>query len=380
MSGMVVAGVIIKEVAESKDLKEFVNLPFKLYRADEPWVPPLKGDFIKYIKGENNYLNQAGPNTKIIALKDGEVIGRLLVGINEELNRAKGFKEGYIALFECIEDYEVAHSMLEFAESWLKDKGINLIKGPLSLPGGDDCRGFIIDNFKDDTLVMNVYNKQYYNDFFIKYGFIKYFDCYAYKSHIENNDIARYEKLVPYAMSKYSFNINKIDLKNIDKELADIKYVIEKAMPKDWDDFIPPNDEELELIKKQLVPLADPDLIYIARSNNGEPIGFNISMPDYNQVLKEMKGKLLPFGIIKYLYYKRKINRIRFFVLFVIPEYRNKGVSSAIYLNSYLAALKKGYNFIEGSTIWEYNDSMMIDIEKCGGIKYKTYRIYKKEI
>lgn len=372
--------VTIKEAISDLELNDFVNLPFKLYSRDEPWVPPLKSDFKKYIKGENNYLNQAGPNKKILAYKNGEAIGRLLVGINEKLNGVKGFKEGYIALFECIEEAEVAYAMLEFAESWLKEKSMTLIKGPLSLPGGDDCRGFIIDNFTDSTLVMNTYNKKYYNDFFEEYGFEKYFDCYAYKSELGSDNITRYEKLVPYAMKKHHFKIDRIDLKNIDKELKDIKTIIEKAMPEEWDDFIPPSDEELELIKKQLVPLADLDLIYIARSEAGEPVGFNISMPDYNQVLDKMNGKLLPFGILKFLYYKRKIDRIRFFVLFVIPEYRGKGVSSAIYLNSYLAAKRKGYKFVEGSTIWEYNEPMILDIEKYGGIRYKTYRIYKKEI
>lgn len=374
------AKIMVKEVANELDIKEFVNLPFRLYSKDEPWVPPLGSDFKKYIIGKGNYLNQSGPNTRILAYDNGIVVGRLLVGINEHLNHAKGFKEGYISLFECIEDKEVAFSMLDFAESWLSERDMTLIKGPLSLPGGDDCRGFIIDNFTDATSVMNTFNKKYYNDYFEEYGFEKYLDCYAYKSDIHNDNISRYEKLVPYAMKKHKYRVDRIDLKNIDKEIKDVKNIIERAMPKEWDDFIPPNDEELELIKKQIVPLADPDLIYIARTVEGEPIGFNISIPDYNQVLSRMNGKLLPFGIFKFLYYKRKIDAIRFFVLFVVPEYRLKGVSSAIYLKSYMAALEKGYKFVEGSTIWEYNEPMIVDIEKYGGIRYKTYRIYKKEI
>jgi hypothetical protein len=113
---------------------------------------------------------------------------------------------------------------------------------------------------------------------------------------------------------------------------------------------------------------------------DGKPIGFNITLPDYNQVLKKLNGKLLPFGIIKFLFYKRKINRLRFFVLFVVPEYRKKGVPSSIYLQSYIASVKKGYEFGEGSTIWEYNEDMKRDIERFGGEIYKTYRIYKKQI
>lgn len=376
----VLSKVIIKEVNNNKDVKEFINLPFELYKGDDPWVPPLVSDFKKYINGENNFLNDAGPNIKIIAYKDGKVVGRLLVGINSHINEVKGFKEGYISLFESINDKYVAFSLFEFAVEWLRQKEMNLIKGPLSLPGGDDNRGLLLDNFDDPTLIMNTYNKKYYNDLFEAFGFEKYFDCYAYKSEVRNENIERYEKLVPYAMKKHKFKIDRLDLKNMDKEMKDIQSIINKAMPKEWDDFIPPSDKEIQLIAKQLVPFADADLIYIARNLDGDPIGFNISLPDYNQVLKKLNGKLLPLGIFKFLYYRRKINKIRFFVLFVIPEYRNKGVSSSIYLKSYKKAIEKGYNFVEGSTIWEYNEDMKNDIEKYGGVLYKTYRIYKKKI
>lgn len=372
--------VIIKKAIDKSEIEDFINLPFDLYKGDAAWVPPIKSDFKKYINGENNMLNKVGPNEKVVAYRDGKAVGRLLVGINNHLNKAKGFKEGYISLFESINDEEVAFSLLDFAENWLKERYMDIIKGPLSLPGGDDNRGLLIDNFKDPTLIMNTYNKKYYNELFTSYGFEKYFDCYAYKSNLSNENIERYEKIVPYAMKKHKFKVEKLDLKNIEKEMRDIKLIINKAMPKEWDDFIPLDDSEIEIIAKQLVPFADPKLIYIARNHKGEPIGFNITLPDYNQVLKRLNGKLFPFGIFKFLYYKRKIDKARFFVLFVVPEYRKKGVPSAIYLESFKKAKEKGYKFVEGSTIWEYNTEMKNDIERFGGELYKTYRIYKKRI
>jgi GNAT superfamily N-acetyltransferase len=105
-----------------------------------------------------------------------------------------------------------------------------------------------------------------------------------------------------------------------------------------------------------------------------------VALPDYNEILRKMNGRLFPFGFLRFLFDKRKISRTRFFVLFVIPEYRKKGVSAAIYRNVYRAAVDKGYKYGEDSTIWEYNEVMMRDIERFGGIKYKTYRIYKKGI
>lgn len=372
--------IIIKNVTTKKQEKDFIKLPWKIYEGDECWVPQLISDYKKTIRGENNSLVQSGPFQHIIAYINQEACGRLCVGINEELNRAKNYKEGYISLFECIDDYDVANAMFDYASNWLREKGMERIIGPISLPNGDDNRGLIIDNFTDPTLVMNTYNKSYYRRLFEDYGFYKYWDCYAYRYTMQDEIDDRYKNYVPYAMEKYKFKVDKIDLKNIKKEMEDIKQIIDEAMPKEWDDFIPPTDEEIDIIGKSLVPVADPDLIYIARTEDGRPIGFNIALPDYNQVLKKMNGKLFPIGFIKYLYYKKKIDRARLFVLFVIPEYRRKGVPSAIYLNLYNAAKRKGYKYGEGSTVWEYNKIMQRDIEKLGGKIYKTYRIYKKDL
>jgi GNAT superfamily N-acetyltransferase len=370
----------IEEVKTRFQERKFIKLPWKIYKDDTCWVPPLISDVKKSVRGKNNTLKKDGPFTLLLAYKDNKVCGRLLVGINEHLNRAKNYKRGYISLFECVDNREVAFALFDYAINWLKERGIKEIIGPLSLPSGDDYRGLLIDNFTDSPLVMNTYNKEYYVRFFEDYGFEKYWDCYAYYCDLSTDIDERYRRIVPYAMKKHNFRVDMLDLKNINKEMMDIKEIIEKAMPEDWEDFIPPTDEDIKIIAKNLVPVADPELIYIARTNDGRPIGFNIALPDYNQVLKKLKGKLFPFGIIKFLFYRKKINRARLFVLFVVPEFRKKGVSSAIYLKVFDAARKKGYKYGEGSTIWEYNTVMKRDIEKFGGKIYKTYRIFKKDI
>jgi len=372
--------VSIYEVKNKQQEKEFIDLPWKIYKDDPNWVPPLISEFKKTIRGENNTLKTSGPYILLLAYKDDEVCGRLCVGVNELLNHAKNYKEGYISLFESTDDYEVAKALFDYAAGWLRDKGMERIIGPLSVPDGDDNRGLLIDNFDDPPIVMNTYNMPYYRKFFEDYGFYKYWDCYAYYYDMTQETDERFYRVVEYAMKKYNFRVDKIDLKNIDNEMMDVKKIIDKAMPEEWEDFIPPNNEEIKIIAKNLVPVADPELIYIARTNNGEPIGFDIAMPDYNQALKHMNGKLFPFGFLKFLYYKRKINRARLFVLFVVPEFRKKGVAGAIYNKALEAARKKGYVSGEGSTIWEYNTIMKRDAESVGGKIYKTYRIYKKDI
>ncbi|MDP3387221.1 MAG: hypothetical protein Q8S24_08300 [Eubacteriales bacterium] len=370
----------VRQAENKKEIKDFINLPWEIYTDNDAWVPPLISDFKKYIMGLTNSMNQSGPNIKLIAYSDSKPVARLIVGINEHLNELKEYREGYISLFESIDNHDVSDAILTVAQKWLKEKGMDTIIGPLSLPGGEDNRGFIIDNFKDPTMIMGSYNQPYYNTLFTGFGFEKYQDCYAYTMRFDREINERYLRLVPYAKKKYKFDLHKIDMKNMTKEMEDIKTIIREAMPEEWADFVPPTDEEIQIIADGIIPIADPNLIYIARTNDGRPIGFNLTLPDYNQVLKRMNGKLFPTGILKYLYYKRKINRARFFVLFVVPEYRKKGVPSAIYIESFNAARENGYIYGEGSTIWEYNDIMMRDIETFGGERYKTYRIYKKKI
>lgn len=372
--------VNIVEVLSKKDENIFISLPKKIYKDNKYYVFPLISEMKKSIQGKNNTLRECGPYKMAIAYIGDVPVGRILCGINNILNEAKGYREGYISLFESIDDYSVAKSLFDFSTNFFKEYNMEKIIGPLSLPDGDDCRGLLIDCFDDSPYIMNLYNPPYYQKFFEEYGFYKYFDCYAYEVNVKGRDDKRYEELVPKAMSKYGFKIDKLNKKDFKKDMEDIKKILELAMPKEWDDFIPPSDEEMELIAKNLLPVADEDLILIARDNEGNPIGFDIALPDYNQVIKRLDGKLFPFGIFKFLYYKKKINRARLFVLFVVPKWRRKGVTSAIYLQLSKVMERKGYETVEGSTIWEYNTPMRNDIEKTGAKIKKTFRIYKKDI
>lgn len=368
------------EVNNKKSLHEFTMLPFKLYKGNKAWVPPIISEYKKYVSGYDNNLNTAGPHILFIVQKKGNTVGRILAGMDNRLNDYKGLKDGYISQFECVEDYNIAKIMLDKCCEWLKENGANRIKGPLSLPGGEDNRGFLINNFENMTYIMNTYNKPYYNDFFVKYGFEKYHDCFAFESALDAINMERYERLVPLAMKRYKFTIDQFDLKNVNKESQDIKHIIQSSLPEEWEDFMPLNDDDIQKTVNQLIEFLDDRIVFIARNLEGKPIGFNIALPDYNQVLSELNGKLFPFGFLKFLFRKKKINRLRTFVLFVVPEYRQKGVSSAIYLQTYINAQKAGYKSIEGSTIWEYNKPMLADIFKTGAKISKTYRIYKLPI
>lgn len=370
----------IVEIKDKRGLKKFIDVAFYIYKNDGFFVPPLKNDLLKTLSGKDNPLFMSGEHAFFIAYKDDKAVGRILVGINESLNSKKHASEGYISLFESINDKEVAFKLFDKAVEWLKARGEKVVKGPVSPTNGDDSKGLLVKGFDGSPVLMNSYNPEYYIAFFEEYGFIKHEDLYAYYHNVKTaENMERHGKIAEYAMKRCNFEVQSVDLKNLDKEVADIKQVLDIAMPAEWEDLAPPTLEELKAEVSNLKPLADKDLIVIARSGE-KPIGFAIAIPDYNWLLKKIKGRLLPIGFLKFLWYKKKIKGFRIFVLFVIPEFRKKAVSGAILYRIYRNGLEKGYEYAEGSTIGENNMAMRNDIEKTGAIHYRTYRLYKKDI
>lgn len=369
----------IKEVKDKRGLKKFIALSWDIYRDEKDFVPPLKTDLLRTLLGKDNPLFMSGEHSFFIAYKDKKAVGRILVGINESLNEQKNAEDGYFSLFESIEDKEVAFAILDKASEWLKERGKKVFKGPVSPTNGDDYRGLLVEGFNGPPVLMNSYNHEYYVKFFEEYGLIKHLDLFAYYFDVNCAKMERYEKVSNYAMERYKFQIDTINLKNIDNEMKDIKSILDIAMPAEWEDLTPPTLEEVRAEGAKLKPLADEELILIARSE-GRPIAFAIALPNYNEVLKRMNGSLFPLGFLKFIYYKKKIKGFRMFVLFVIPEFRKKGVSGTMFYKYFENGVRKGYTYAEGSTIGETNRDMRADIEKTGGIRYRTYRIFKKEI
>lgn len=373
--------ITLEVVKTDNQINDFIELPFKLYKNSKYWVPPIKKDYKKYILGETTSVKSDGEYIMAICKKNEDTVGRILVGINRNVNDYHGVKDAYFSQYECIDDEQVSNKLFDFAKNWAKERGMTILKGPMSLPGGDDNRGFLLDNFDDAPTVQNVYNPYYYNTQIENFGFEKYRDCYAFTVNPKAEMLEKYDKIIEYAQKKFKYRLDKIrlDKNGLKEDAKDIKQIIDEGMPKteEWVDFMPPTWDEIEQITNAIKPFADPDFIYIARNNENRPIAFNIAMPDYNQVLKRLNGKINLINLFKFLYYRRKIDRLRVFVLFVIPEYRNKGVTQAMYFKGLQYAIKKNYQEVEGSTIWDHNTAMINDILSAGAKKNKTYRVYQ---
>jgi GNAT superfamily N-acetyltransferase len=373
------ADLEVKDLQTKQERRLFVELPWSLYKDDPNWIPPLLSDMHATLDPQKNALLRLGPSNFFLATQNQRPVGRIGCGMDLRLNAAKGNKMGYITLFESINDYRVAAALFDRATGWLKEQGAIKVTGPQSPSNGDDYRGLLIDGFDRPPILLNSYNPSYYREFMEKYGFKKQFDRYAYYYDISDGPSERLTRGVALAQKRYGFSVRKIDLNNLDRERAVIKKVVEDSMP-EWPDMIPPSDEELIAEIQKLRQLAVPDLVLFVENKDGDCLGIAVALPDYNQVLKHLNGRLFPTGIFKYLWYKRKITGVRMFALFVTPQGRRRGVSAALYYYTMLNAMRLGYTYGEGSTIHEFNTRMNIDAQKAGGKLYKTYRIYQLDL
>jgi len=370
----------IKKVTTKKEKKDFIMFPFELYKNDPLWVPPLISDMKKILDGPGSLLFQSGPHEFFNAYINGKIVGRIAVGIDEKMNKLKDKKEGYVTLFECINDKNVTFELLKTAENFLKEMGMETMVGPVSPTNGDDFRGMLVENFEDPPMIYTTYNPSYYVGFFEEYGFEREHIFAAFKYDLKKLPLDESIKPIEYAKKKYNFITRHADYSRIPEESKVLQYIIKESLiPLEYDYLIPPTEEEMLALCKDLAKFIPPGFVQMAFSD-GEPVGFSVTMPDYNQVLKRINGRLFPIGWLKFLLYKNKINRTRVFLLFVVPKFQSKGVPEALFIELLRCAREKGYVFAEGSTININNKKMCREAEAVGGVLYRKFALFKKKI
>jgi len=370
----------IRPVRSRAELRDFVRLPWRIYRRDPYWVPPLVSEIEQTVA-----LPALGRPTaahEVFVARRGQVpVGRIYAAVDAVLNAQKGQQTGHLSLFECVDDADLARELFDRSLAWLKGRGVSIVRGPVcpAGPAIDEHKGALVDGFDGPPLILTSYNPPYYPCLFEQAGFEKAADVFAYhldRARLFTKDPAR---VVQYAERRYGFRTEAMNLRDVEGEVRAIKQVLDVAIPAEWIDMVPPSVEEVREMARRLVPLVDPDLTAIVRAGD-RAVGFGLAIPDYNQVLIHLNGRVTPLGALKYLWYKRRINRVRFFIMFVVPEYRQKGVAHAIYYRVFSLGTAKGYMHGEASTIGETNRQMRADLEKMGATRSRTYRVYGKTI
>ena len=366
----------IIKVETSKQFRQFIRFPWKIYSKDSPWVPPLIADAMNILSEDKNPFWLHAQKELFLACNDeGEVIGRIAAIIDFNYIKFQDDNCGFFGFFECVNDVAAAKALFDAAKNWLKEKNIPKMMGPMNPSTNDEC-GFLCEGFELPPSIMMSYTPEYYLNLAEKSGLKKIKELYAYDMDVKSDSrVGRLERVVNMAKKKLpTLKIRTLNKRTFNEDLKAAISIYNRAWEKNWG-FVPWSDEEFAAIAAQLKPLVDSDMIIIA-SIAGAPVGMLISLPDYNQVLKKLNGSLLPFGIFKFLYYKKKIDSLRLMVMGVIKDYRHKGIEAIMYEKGLKNALKNGYKHCELS--WVLDDNVMTQrtAEMMNGRIYKKYAIY----
>lgn len=366
----------IEVIRKSRNLKDFLKLPWHIYRNEPNWVPPLLYDQRKLLHPKNNPFFIHAQITRLLARRDGKPVGRICAIDNRAHTEYWKEPVGFFGFFECENNPDSAIALVDAAAEWLKLRGLKTIRGPMNLSTNDTC-GLLVDGFDSPPVLMMPYNPPYYLTLFEACGLAKVMDLYAYRIDKENIS-ERAVRIGEKIRERVKIRIRPINVKNIHQDIERVRFIYNQAWSKNWG-FVPMTKSEFDYTAADFKKIMDPELALIAEDGD-QPVGFSIALPDLNVAFKRMNGRLLPFGIFKLLYYSKRIKNARVLTLGIIESHRNRGIDTLLYLETFQRGIANGYEWGEMSWILENNISMNQALKAVGAEIYKTYRIYEKAL
>jgi len=370
----------IREVVTAREKDHFIKLPWKIYRGDANWVPPLLSERRAFLDpAKNPFFENAQVKLFMAYNERQEPVGRIAGIVSENHIRTHNDGAGFFGLFESVNDQQIANLLFGAVASFLLAKGLSIMRGPMSMNINDEV-GFLVNGFDRPPVIMTPYNSPYYENLSEAFGLKKEIDWYAYYKEAYGDAVPeRLRKAAQAVRKRYKFSIRPINLKRFDEEVEKFHEVYTRAWEKNWG-AVAFTNEEFHHLAKDLKRIVVPEFALLAEAE-GKVVGVSLALPDLNQVLKRIRGgRLFPFGLIKLLWYRRKIDMIRLVIMGVVKEYRNMGVDACLIHDTYRNALRLGVWRCEMSQILETNSLMNNGLAKLGAQLYKTYRIYSYKL
>ncbi len=368
----------IHRVQTKADLKSFIDLPYRFYRDDPVWVPPLRSELQGQFDPKRNPLLDHCEYDLFLLQEGQRVIGRIAAFVDQLAVDFWGEPIGLFGYYECIPDDAASRMLLETAADWLRARSMKAIRGPWTFVSQE--WGLVVEGFTPSPVIMAPYNPPYYDDHMTTFGLEKIKDllCY-YISASEGYQIPdRILTLTDAVAKRYGVRVRPVDMRCYDEEVQVFLDLSNRSIIDNWG-YSPVTQDEAEAIARDLKQIIQPNGVLFAEDSQGRPIGFAIALPDVNALLKGLNGRLLPFGWIKLLYGLPRLRRYRMFALGVIPEYHGKGIDSLIYRALY-ESLYTHDVWVEINYVLEDNVPMNNAIRKLDAKPLRRYRIYQREI
>lgn len=371
--------IVLRVVDNHNEIASFMRLANDLYQNDPLFVPPLRNEMRTMLVKQLIKKDYVNPVIAYNAYVNGKIAGRIWLTIfmaRPGMSTQK--RQGSFNFFECIDDTRVSDVLFDATVAWFKDNDVDYFYGNTNPIDPDDSRGVLIEGFEDLAAVMCIYNPPYYQRLFETYGFGIDEDLFGYKLTLDDVPLERYKGAVEAIRNRFKITITSADPKHLDREIRDIVHIINHSITDDWD-MRAPEPEKVHDVLEGWKHFLDFDLIKIARTESGEPIGFTMVVPNFNEVLQKMHGRLNPISLMKLFYYKSKVRTMRAMIQMVVQSYQGKGIINAMYYE-YFDQLRGKMDYMDASTIGSDNFKSRNSIEKLGGKRYKVFRVYDYHI
>jgi hypothetical protein len=375
--------VQITAATSRRDVNRFIDVPWRLIdRKQYPqWVPPLRVSVKDVLDRKNPFYNNA-ERELFIAYRDGKPVGRIAAIENRAHNEFHGDKVGFFGFFECADDPEAAGALFDAATDWLKNRGLDTMRGPMNPSTNQEC-GLLIEGFRFQPSFMTAWNPRYYTKLMDGAGFTKAKDLVAYFIPLSGKRPfvlpERFTAHAKRAIAENGVTFRDVDLRHFQREIDVCWDIYNSAWEKNWG-FVPMQREEFVHMAKDLKPLLIPQFAFIAEVH-GKPAGVMINLPDYSYALAKIgNGRLFPTGIFKLLASRKKIKVGRLMVMGVKAEHRTRSVFALFGHELYRRAMEYGALGGEASWILEDNYAMTRPMEAMGAKVYRKWRIYDRAI
>ncbi len=368
--------VEVAPVATAGDLRQFIDLPWRLYAGDPCWVPPLKKQVRAYLdKGHPFYADGAADRELFLARRQGRVCGRIAAIVNRAHNRFHGDRWGFFGFFECEDDAAAAEALFEAAAGWVRERGCDALVGPMNPSTNYEC-GLLVEGFGSPPTVMMTYNPPRYVELIEEAGFVKAKDLNAYQSPVHPGSLERLARFARRTREREPQLVTRSpNLKEFGQEVAIIRDIYNSAWEKNWG-FVPTSEQEFAWLAKDLKPLVDPPLLRLAFMGD-DPAGFLLAIPDVNPALAVLDGSLVhPLRLVRAWLLGRRRNGLRLITMGVKEKYRRRGIEGVMFYEGLHAALERGYKWCEYSWILEDNELAKRTVRLMDAELTKVYRIY----
>ena len=370
----------VRPVRGRRDLRRFIELPFELHRDADRWIPPLVSERRRFLDRSKNPFFEHAEAGYFLCEREGEVVGRISAQIDERWDEFQGGNDGMFGFFECANDVAAARALVGTAAEWLRERGRERMLGPMDFTTNDEC-GLLIEGYEIAPMILQPWHPPYYRDLLESQGLDKRMDLLMWKLALgELKEEDEFHPLIHAAAEKsaneHGVVIRGMRKRDLTSEIKRFMEVYNEAWGPNWG-FVPITEAEVDFQAKNLKPILREEWAMIAEKEDGEVVGAALTLPDVNQVLAKMGGRLFPTGWLTFLRGRRKIDRVRVFALGVKPEYQHWGVAAALYVRHIETAARVGIPAGETGWILETNEPMNRAMEGMGGSVVKKYRLFE---